>query len=119
VGFESTIAVLERSKTVHALYRAATVIGGLKSEWENFDNSHFLANVSTDGSFIDPVVYITILDGHFEVTTIMNVHATNLKRHRTIVDSITLLLSTGKINLILCEFIGFILLDHINYFLIP
>jgi hypothetical protein len=28
VGFESTIPVFERSKTVHALDRATTVIGG-------------------------------------------------------------------------------------------
>jgi hypothetical protein len=27
VGFESTIPVFEREKTIHALYRAATVIG--------------------------------------------------------------------------------------------
>jgi hypothetical protein len=29
VGFETTIAAFERAKTVHALDRAATVIGGL------------------------------------------------------------------------------------------
>jgi hypothetical protein len=29
VGFESTIPVFERAKTVHALDRAATVIGSL------------------------------------------------------------------------------------------
>jgi hypothetical protein len=30
VGFETTILVLERAKTVHVLDRAATVIGGHK-----------------------------------------------------------------------------------------
>jgi hypothetical protein len=32
VGFELTISVFERAKTVHALDRAATVIGGLKAQ---------------------------------------------------------------------------------------
>jgi hypothetical protein len=31
VGFESTIPVFERAKTVHALDRAATVIGGRRT----------------------------------------------------------------------------------------
>jgi hypothetical protein len=30
IGFESTIPVLERAKTVHALDRAVTVIGTIK-----------------------------------------------------------------------------------------
>jgi hypothetical protein len=33
VGFELTIPVLERAKTVHALERAATVIGFLINYW--------------------------------------------------------------------------------------
>jgi hypothetical protein len=35
VGFEPTIPALEREKTVHTLYRAATVIGLLKSNKVN------------------------------------------------------------------------------------
>jgi hypothetical protein len=35
VGFEHTIPVFERAKTVHALEGAATVIGILYSNWRN------------------------------------------------------------------------------------
>jgi hypothetical protein len=36
VGFEPTIAVLERAKTVRALDRSTTAIGGMKSENKSF-----------------------------------------------------------------------------------
>jgi hypothetical protein len=38
-----------------------------------------VATVPSDNSFIDPLLHITVLEGHADVTISVNVHAVNLE----------------------------------------
>jgi hypothetical protein len=52
VGFEPTIPVFERTKTVHALDRAASVIG------MNMGHSHWESLILTNNIYLNKVSYI-------------------------------------------------------------